>query len=194
MLRTVPEYYLVSLVLVLCFLNDTTQHKKQHTIQSTAFFLFLADDDSLSLSHYPAPCPPLNPTGRLDCVTNAAWVSWDNSDNSASLSYTVVAESVAGDHSSNCSALPSDPSCGVGHLKCGTEYVMYVEAANDVCQNVNSSSFILETGSPPSTLIQSSVRGRSRCKHCWFCSLYTFLQTFTTVYYCCMLVFSAAAP
>ncbi|KAJ3599685.1 hypothetical protein NHX12_033641 [Muraenolepis orangiensis] len=90
------------------------------------------------------PCVPLNPEGRLDCVTNSAWVSWDSS--LGSLSYVAVAEAVGGGHNSSCTALQSDPSCNIHSLKCGTEYVFYVLAANDDCQSGNSSSFTLETG------------------------------------------------
>lgn len=97
----------------------------------------------------------MNPTGRLDCITNAAWMSWDNS--AGAVKYRVLAQSVAGDHSSNCSALPTDPSCSIQHLKCGTEYEIYVEADNDNCQNVNSSSIILETGTPTSHLQHPNV-------------------------------------
>ncbi|CAL8396350.1 unnamed protein product [Boreogadus saida] len=91
-----------------------------------------------------APCVPRNPEGRLDCVTNSAWVSWDNAGGGA-LRYTALTEALTGDHNSSCSALPSAGSCSIPHLECGTEYVFRVVGANDVCVGGYSDNFTLET-------------------------------------------------
>lgn len=99
---------------------------------------------SLALHLCPVPCVPTNPKGRLDCVTNSAWVSWDNS--AGALNYMAFAEAVNGDYDSNCTTLASDPSCNIPNLRCGTEYIFYVVAANDQCLSSNSSNFTLETG------------------------------------------------
>ncbi|KAK0130660.1 Fibronectin type III domain-containing protein 7 [Merluccius polli] len=100
--------------------------------------------DRMARRNSPVPCAALNPKGSLDCVTNSAWVSWDNS--AGSLSYMAVAEAMTGGHRINCTALRSDPSCNIPDLKCGTKYIFHVMAANAYCQNHNSSTFMLETG------------------------------------------------
>lgn len=84
---------------------------------------------------------PTNADGRLDCVSNSAWVTWDASD--GALSYTVLAQEVGGHHS-NCTSTSSP--CNVPDLKCGTVYTFYVTATNKHCHSNNNASFEIETG------------------------------------------------
>ncbi|KAF7660957.1 hypothetical protein LDENG_00272160 [Lucifuga dentata] len=100
------------------------------------------------------PCVPKNPRGSLDCVTNFAWVSWD--DTKGAYSYFVLAQE-AGGHSSNCTT--SSSSCSVPDLKCASLYTFHVTAINDNCDSDPSETFELETG--PCAL--SSVTAVSEC-------------------------------
>ncbi|XP_029003162.2 fibronectin-like [Betta splendens] len=88
-----------------------------------------------------APCVLKNATGRLDCISNSVWVTWDDSE--GALSYFVFAQGPKGDNSS-CST--SSTTCKVPELKCGTRYSFHVTAINNVCNSNGSSSFELETG------------------------------------------------
>ena len=88
-----------------------------------------------------APCVPSNTKGRLDCVSNSAWVTWDDSE--GALSYTVLAQGVGG-HNSTCTSASSP--CNVPDLKCGTLYTFHVTAVNEHCRSDNSTTFELETG------------------------------------------------
>ncbi|XP_047442067.1 uncharacterized protein LOC125008801 [Mugil cephalus] len=88
-----------------------------------------------------APCVPRNPKGRLDCISNSAWVTWD--DSAGATSYFALA-TAGNNHSSNCTSSASP--CGVPDLKCGTLYVFHVTAMNKDCNSNHSSTFELETG------------------------------------------------
>ncbi|XP_034066039.1 uncharacterized protein LOC117542456 [Gymnodraco acuticeps] len=88
-----------------------------------------------------APCVPRNIEGRLDCVSNNAWVTWDASE--GALSYSVLATGVGG-HNSSCTST-SSPSA-VPDLECGTLYTIHVTAVNKHCRSNHSATFELETG------------------------------------------------
>ncbi|CAJ1061142.1 uncharacterized protein LOC117806306 [Xyrichtys novacula] len=103
-----------------------------------------------------APCVPSKPEGRLDCVSNSAWVTWEASEGADS--YYVVAEGVGG-HTSNCTSKFSP--CNVPDLQCGTLYTFYVTAVNKHCNSSNSTTFELETG--PCAL--TSVSAVTQCNN-----------------------------
>ncbi|XP_034002007.1 fibronectin type III domain-containing protein 7-like [Trematomus bernacchii] len=88
-----------------------------------------------------APCVPRNIEGRLDCVSNNAWVTWDASE--GALSYSVQATGVGG-HNSSCTSTSSP--CAVPDLECGTLYTIHVTAINKHCRSNHSATFELETG------------------------------------------------
>uniref|UniRef100_A0A8D3DKS8 Fibronectin type-III domain-containing protein n=1 Tax=Scophthalmus maximus TaxID=52904 RepID=A0A8D3DKS8_SCOMX len=88
-----------------------------------------------------APCVPRNPVGHLDCVSNAAWVSWDEAEGAHS--YFAFAEGTNG-HNSSCTVASSP--CEVPDLMCGTHYTFYVTATNEHCNSNYSTTFDLETG------------------------------------------------
>ncbi|XP_067369826.1 mucin-3B [Channa argus] len=88
-----------------------------------------------------APCVPRNIKGRLDCISNSVWVTWDNSD--GALSYFVYAQGAKG-HNSSCTTTSS--TCRVPDLKCGTLYTFRVTAVNKYCKSNDNATFDLETG------------------------------------------------
>ncbi|XP_056598960.1 fibronectin type III domain-containing protein 7-like [Triplophysa dalaica] len=87
-----------------------------------------------------APCAPQGVNGTIDCITNSAWVSWN--ENSGAESYTVLAVGDDGDNS-NCST--TNTTCSVPDLGCGKSYNFTVTASNTACQSTPSTSFQLET-------------------------------------------------
>ncbi|RVE73628.1 hypothetical protein OJAV_G00033020 [Oryzias javanicus] len=101
-----------------------------------------------------APCVPMKPEGRLDCVSNSVWVSWNPSQGAAS--YFVHAEAADG-HNSNCTT--SSSTCSVPDLKCGTQYTFNVIGVNQHCSSNHSTPFQIETG--PCAL--ESVKATSGC-------------------------------
>ncbi|XP_040040842.2 uncharacterized protein fndc7b [Gasterosteus aculeatus] len=100
-----------------------------------------------------APCVPSNAHGRLDCISNSAWVTWDASE--GALSYYVMAQEVGG-HNISCTT--SSSPCDIPDLKCGTHYSFYVTAVNKQCRS-NHSSFELQTG--PCAL--ASITAETQC-------------------------------
>lgn len=116
----------------------------QYIVRLSNHFVDNANKTVLFLSMFfspPAPCVPRNAHGRLDCVTNSAWVTWDLSDGASS--YVVLAEEAEG-HNSSCSSASSP--CNVPDLKCGTTYTFRVTAANQHCGSNHSETFEIETG------------------------------------------------
>ncbi|KAK2835181.1 hypothetical protein Q5P01_015665 [Channa striata] len=101
-----------------------------------------------------APCVAKNIKGRLDCISNSVWVTWDNSD--GALSYFVYAKGPNG-HNSSCTTTSS--TCRVPDLKCGTLYSFRVIGVNKYCNSNDSGTFDLETG--PCAL--SSVSTVTQC-------------------------------
>ncbi|CAB1419901.1 unnamed protein product [Pleuronectes platessa] len=97
-----------------------------------------------------APCMPGNPKSHLDCISNSAWVSWDEAD--GALSYFVYAEEMNG-HNSTCTSTSSP--CEVPDLKCGTRYTLHLQAENEHCHSNHSATFELVTG--PCSLASISV-------------------------------------
>ncbi|XP_062419461.1 uncharacterized protein LOC119216595 [Pungitius pungitius] len=100
-----------------------------------------------------APCVPSNAHGRLDCISNSAWVTWDVSE--GALSYYAMAREVGG-HNTSCTT--SSSPCDIPDLKCGTHYTFYVAAVNKYCRS-NHSTFEFQTG--PCAL--ASITARTQC-------------------------------
>ncbi|XP_061594975.1 fibronectin type III domain-containing protein 7-like [Cololabis saira] len=96
----------------------------------------------------------MNLEGRLDCVTNSAWVDWDNSAGASS--YSVLAQADNG-HNSSCTS--SSSPCSVPDLKCGTLYTLHVTAKNEYCHSNHSTTFDIETG--PCAL--KAIRATTEC-------------------------------
>ncbi|TNN67818.1 Fibronectin type III domain-containing protein 7 [Liparis tanakae] len=73
-----------------------------------------------------APCQPQGVTGRLDCVTNAAEMSWDAAPGAERYAVSAVG---GGGHAANCTA-SSNTTCEVADLACGVLYNFSVTAGN----------------------------------------------------------------
>ncbi|KAG2461556.1 FNDC7 protein, partial [Polypterus senegalus] len=87
-----------------------------------------------------APCTPLNVKGYLDCVTNAAWVSWSQADGAEIYNVTAIS---SGGHQSSCTS--TNVTCGVPDLQCGNKYTFSVTAISKDCLSMPSAPFDLET-------------------------------------------------
>lgn len=98
--------------------------------------------------YFVAPCQPPGITGRLDCVTNSAWISWDAA--AGADSYFVTAVGAEGSRA-NCST-SSNTTCEVEDLACGVLYNFSVVAKNSNCESQSSETITLETGSRLLTL------------------------------------------
>lgn len=105
-----------------------------------------------------APCVPRNTRGRLDCVSNSAWVTWDTSE--GALSYFVLAQEVGG-HNSTCTTTASP--CNVPDLKCGAVYTFHVTAVNSHCWSNHSNTFELETGIQQNTSFPKKLKNVIYC-------------------------------
>uniref|UniRef100_A0A3B4ANG8 Fibronectin type-III domain-containing protein n=1 Tax=Periophthalmus magnuspinnatus TaxID=409849 RepID=A0A3B4ANG8_9GOBI len=91
--------------------------------------------------------------GNLDCVTNAAWISWTNSKGASS--YFVFASAKGKAHNASCTSDSSQ--CNLPDLICGTLYDIQVTAENEHCSSTPSANFELETPCAPQnvTAVQS---------------------------------------
>uniref|UniRef100_A0A3Q0SE25 Fibronectin type III domain containing 7b n=1 Tax=Amphilophus citrinellus TaxID=61819 RepID=A0A3Q0SE25_AMPCI len=74
-----------------------------------------------------------------DCISNNAWVTWD--DSMGATSYFVLARAANG-HNSSCTTTSSP--CQVQDLKCGTLYTFKINAINKYCSSIDN-TFELET-------------------------------------------------
>lgn len=126
---------------------ETSSGKLSQTVTSHFFTCKLKKSlQKLYVQSFPfhpstAPCVPMNAQGRLDCVSNSAWVMWDASE--GALSYVVLAQE-AGGHDSSCAS--SSSPCSVPDLKCGAVYTFHVTAVNKYCHSNLNASFEIETG------------------------------------------------
>lgn len=93
------------------------------------------------LSPLIAPCIPRNIKGSLDCISNSAWVTWD--DSMGATSYFVLARAANG-YNSSCTTTSSP--CKVQDLNCGTLYTFKLKAINKHCSSIDNATFELETG------------------------------------------------
>ncbi|XP_047445276.1 mucin-4-like [Mugil cephalus] len=102
-----------------------------------------------------APCQPQGIRGRLDCVTNSAWISWEAA--SGADSYLVSA--LGGeDHAANCTT-STNSTCEVEDLACGVLYNFSVTAKNAKCESQPSAAIKLQTA--PCSL--SAITAFPRC-------------------------------
>ncbi|XP_055077407.1 fibronectin-like [Periophthalmus magnuspinnatus] len=101
-----------------------------------------------------APCVPTDINGNLDCVTNAAWISWTNSKGASS--YFVFASAKGKAHNASCTSDSSQ--CNLPDLICGTLYDIQVTAENEHCSSTPSANFELETAACALTSINASTK------------------------------------
>ncbi|XP_041125693.1 uncharacterized protein LOC121326478 isoform X3 [Polyodon spathula] len=76
------------------------------------------------------PCVPDNLTVQMQCATNSALLSWDQSNRT--LQYFVSAIASGGEKLS-CNS--QKPGCTIDRLTCGTKYNFTVTASNGVCNS-----------------------------------------------------------
>lgn len=130
--------------MIVCLCVDTHLNISHLTVKPFLDFLGNTTKNSpfsLHVSSLPAPCVPRNALGRLDCVTNSAWVTWEPSAGTSS--YVVMAQEAQG-HNSSC--ISSSSPCNVPDLKCGATYTFHITAVNRHCSSNHSESFEIETG------------------------------------------------
>lgn len=96
----------------------------------------------LPLMYFLAPCQPQGIRGRLDCVANSAWISWNATDGADSYFVSAVGGE---DRIANCST-SSNTTCEVEDLACGVLYNFSVIAKNSKCESQPSATIGLQTG------------------------------------------------
>ncbi|XP_033993889.1 receptor-type tyrosine-protein phosphatase beta-like isoform X2 [Trematomus bernacchii] len=102
-----------------------------------------------------APCQPERISGRLDCVTNSAWISWDAAPGADSYTVSAVGED---NYTGNCTS-SSNTTCEVEDLACGSLYNFSVIAKNSKCESQPSATIDLQTA--PCTL--SGITAVAQC-------------------------------
>ncbi|XP_008280490.1 mucin-19 [Stegastes partitus] len=96
---------------------------------------------SLTQSIQSAPCQPQGLTGRLDCVTNSAWITWDAAPGVDSY---FVSAAGGEEHTANCTT-SNATVCEVEDLACGVLYNFSVTAKNSRCDSPPSAAIELQT-------------------------------------------------
>ncbi|KAK5919428.1 hypothetical protein CgunFtcFv8_023324 [Champsocephalus gunnari] len=102
-----------------------------------------------------APCQPERISGRIDCVTNSAWISWDAAPGADSYTVLAVGED---NYIGNCTS-SSNTTCEVEGLACGSLYNFSVIAQNSKCESQPSTTIDLQTA--PCTL--SGITAVAQC-------------------------------
>lgn len=86
--------------------------------------------DSGLFSVLTVPCDPASLTVTVDCETNSASLSWDESQ--GAVEYFACAQSLDGD-ALYCNSTVN--SCTIEGLECGDIYNFSVEASNGICNS-----------------------------------------------------------
>ncbi|XP_034052024.1 receptor-type tyrosine-protein phosphatase beta-like isoform X2 [Gymnodraco acuticeps] len=102
-----------------------------------------------------APCQPERISGRLDCVTNSGWISWDAAPGADCYTVSAVGED---NYIGNCTS-SSNTTCEVEGLACGSLYNFSVIAKNSKCESQPSTTIDLQTA--PCTL--SGITAVAQC-------------------------------
>ncbi|XP_010791369.1 fibronectin type III domain-containing protein 7-like [Notothenia coriiceps] len=102
-----------------------------------------------------APCQPERISGRLDCVTNSAWISWNAAPGADSYAVSAVGED---NYIGNCTS-SSNTTCEVEGLACVSLYNFSVIAKNSKCESQPSTTIDLQTA--PCTL--SGITAVAQC-------------------------------
>uniref|UniRef100_A0A674DRB0 Uncharacterized LOC115157442 n=1 Tax=Salmo trutta TaxID=8032 RepID=A0A674DRB0_SALTR len=99
------------------------------------------------------PCPPTAVSASLDCLSNIAMVTWEESNGTDF--YTATLET-AGGQSQTCMSPTS--LCGVPSLDCGLSYSVSVTASNLQCNSTQSIGSSLQTGPCAPGNLQTSLQ------------------------------------
>nr|XP_015211037.1 PREDICTED: uncharacterized protein LOC102685057 [Lepisosteus oculatus] len=133
---------------------------RTYTIQVTAFIDGCSSKPSDAVMISSAPCPPNNAIGSLDCMTNSAWVTWENSNGAQS--YTVTALG-SGNYNSTCKT--ASTTCNVPSLRCGILYTFFVTALNKNCESAQSNTFQIATAPCALTTVMAVTKCNSSTLH-----------------------------
>ncbi|XP_072294150.1 uncharacterized protein fndc7b [Eucyclogobius newberryi] len=126
--------------------------------QSYNFIVIAFRDDCPSAPSVPvttssAPCVPTNIYAHLDCVTNAAWITFTESAGATGYRVFARAEGVAHNSSGSSASSP----CSVPDLKCSTVYNIQLTAENGHCASTPGPDYRLETAPCALTAINATT-------------------------------------
>ncbi|TMS09781.1 Fibronectin type III domain-containing protein 7 [Larimichthys crocea] len=111
------------------------------SVQATSVIGSCSSQHSHTVSALSAPCQPQGISGRIDCVTNSAWISWNAS---AGADYYIVS-AVGGDNLTASCTTSTNTTCEVEDLACGALYNFTVTAYNRQCASQPSAIIQLQT-------------------------------------------------
>ncbi|XP_064190128.1 uncharacterized protein LOC135254105 [Anguilla rostrata] len=98
-----------------------------------------------------APCVPVLTEVEIDCLSDSAWVVWEES--AGAMLYTASAEDDQG-QVSQCNT--SESSCAVPDLQCGQHYTFTVAASDLQCSGTPSNAIMSESAPcPPQDVVAS---------------------------------------
>ncbi|XP_029473493.1 fibronectin type III domain-containing protein 7-like [Rhinatrema bivittatum] len=103
-----------------------------------------------------APCTPRNVTTWIDCGTNTAILSWDNSPGATSYISTVT-----GANGEQLSCNSTDTVCEVSSLQCGQTYSVAVVAFGNNCSSAASAPTELKTAPCIPTNVETQLECRA---------------------------------
>ncbi len=90
---------------------------------------------------YKAPCVPLMLDVEMDCLSDSAWLTWDESAG-AELYISTATDSDGQKYQCNS----TESQCTVEQLQCGRFYNFSVIASNSQCDSPMSNTLQTETG------------------------------------------------
>lgn len=90
---------------------------------------------------FKAPCSPLMLDVEMDCLSDSAWLTWEESAG-AELYIATATDSDGFEYQCNS----TEGQCTVEQLQCGRFYNFSVTASNSQCDSPMSSTLQTETG------------------------------------------------
>lgn len=96
-----------------------------------------------------APCTPRLSDVEIDCLTNSAWVMWDEA--AGAEDYVVMATDSQGDRQTFECNSTSDGACALPPLACSRNVTFTVTARDQQCPSGPSNAVTTETGEASST-------------------------------------------
>ncbi|KAE8290995.1 Fibronectin type III domain-containing protein 7 Precursor [Larimichthys crocea] len=111
------------------------------SVQATSVIGSCSSQHSHTVSALSAPCQPQGISGRIDCVTNSAWISW----NASAGADNYIVSAVGGDNLTASCTTSTNTTCEVEDLACGALYNFTVTAYNRQCASQPSAIIQLQT-------------------------------------------------
>ncbi len=90
---------------------------------------------------YKAPCVPLMLDVEMDCLSDSAWLTWEES---AGAELYIATATDSGGQEYQCNS--TERQCTVEQLQCGRFYNFSVIASNSQCDSPMSNTLQTETG------------------------------------------------